>query len=165
MNGALVYLAELEKLHPAAGGDESVGVEAAVGPHGELPAAPGVANPEMERRSLEEHERRRKRLKLVGRSKNGRLTGKAGQQLAQTWPQLKLRRQGGAFPNPPPVFRRPAINGCKPRRTNRRRPTPPHSALSAVKVPLRLMHGALVYLAELLEMESALVKNTKQQKR
>ena len=32
-------------IHPAAGGDESVGVEAAVGPHGELPAAPGVANP------------------------------------------------------------------------------------------------------------------------
>ena len=33
-------------IHPAAGGDESVGVEAdSVGPHGELPAAPGVANP------------------------------------------------------------------------------------------------------------------------
>ena len=32
-------------IHLTTGGDESVGVEAAVGPHRELPAGPGTANP------------------------------------------------------------------------------------------------------------------------
>ena len=32
-------------IHPAADGDHGVGIEAAVGPHGELPAGPAVANP------------------------------------------------------------------------------------------------------------------------
>ena len=32
-------------IHPAADGDHGVGVEAAVSPHGELPAGPAMANP------------------------------------------------------------------------------------------------------------------------